>query len=170
MPESPTVQIAVPDLWQLDTDSPAWLPSIINRLLDVGVPPTAISNAFEVDVEAIKEIQMDRRTAKYGTAELAEAMHALMWKAYEDTLNLIKQAPPARRLQLNMTLLSKASTLVGSQTPDGVSKMLAEFGNLASEQRRTDQAPRTNIYETSPLDAPANDPKEGSTSRTTGPG
>jgi DeoR/GlpR family transcriptional regulator of sugar metabolism len=59
-----------------------------------------------------------------------------MWKAYEDTLNLIKQAPPARRLQLNMALLAKASTLVGSQTPDGVSKMLAEFGNLAAEQRQ----------------------------------
>lgn len=151
------------ELWELDIDSPEWLPTIITRLLEVGVPPTAISNAFYVEVDAIKEMQMGLRISKYGTAELAEAMHSLMWAAYEDTLELIKQAPPARRLQLNMNLLAKAQTLVGNQTPDGVLQIQAELAAMMAETRRTESDPTSSIYETGSADAPPDDPEKGST-------
>jgi hypothetical protein len=145
-----------------------WLAAIIVRLLEVGVPPTAIGNAFYVEVESVKEVQMQLRVAKYGTAELAEAMHSLMWQAYEDTLELIKQAPPARRLQLNMSLLAKAQTLVGNQTPDGVLRIQAELDAMMAETRQTESdAPTSSIYETGSLDAPPDDPKKGSTGRAT---
>lgn len=153
-------------LWQLEVDDPEWLPAIIDRLLDVGVPPTAVANAFGIDVQVVKDILIDRRVQKYGTAELGEAMHALMWKAYENTLQMIDQAPMQRRLQINMTLLSKASALVGSQTPDGIAKMQAEMEAMMAEARQTDtpSTPTGSIYETYPDDAPTDDPEEGSTS------
>jgi hypothetical protein len=152
-------------------DTPDWLPAIITRLLEVGVPPTAIANAFYVEVEAVKELQMSLRVEKYGTAELAEAMHDLMWNAYEDTLELIKQAPPARRLQLNMSLLAKAQTLVGNQTPDGVLRIQAELDAMMAETRLTDKAaPTSSIYETGSADAPPDDPEKGSTGGTFKPG
>lgn len=150
--------------WELDIDAPDWLPSIITRLLEVGVPPSALSKAFYVEVDAIKEMQMNLRIERYGTAELAEAMHSLMWKAYEDTLVLISQAPPARRLSLNMSLLAKASTLVGSQTPDGIARMQSEIDAMMAEARQTDAGqPTSSIYETGPSDAPPDDPEKGST-------
>jgi hypothetical protein len=152
------------DLWTLDSDSPDWLPTIITRLLEVGVPPTAVANAFYIEVEAVKELQMDLRIERYGTAELAEAMHALMWKAYEDTLVLISQAPPARRLQLNMTLLAKAQSLVGNQAPDSIGRLQSELDGIMAETRRTDAAePTSSIYETGSADAPPDDPEKGST-------
>ena len=153
----------VPDLWLLEADEPEWLPAIIDRLLDVGVPPTAIANAFDLDVQVVKDILIDRRVSKYGTAELGEAMHALMWKAYENTLQMIDQAPMARRLQINMTLLSKASALVGSQTPDGIAKMQTEMEAMMAEARATETPTTGSIYETNATDAPTDDPEKGST-------
>jgi hypothetical protein len=133
------------------------------------VPPTAISKAFYVEVDEVKELQTNRRVEKYGTAELAEAVHYLMWKAYEDTLDLINTAPPARRLQINMNLLSKAQTLVGNQTPDGVLRIQAELDAMMSETRRTDSDPTSSIYETGSANAPPDDPEKGSTGGTTRP-
>ena len=148
------------DLWQLEVDTPEWLPTIIDRLLLVGVPPTAIANAFYVDVQLVKDRLIDTRIAKYGTAELGEAMHSLMWKAYEDTLTLLEQAPMAKRLQMNMSLLSKASALVGSQTPDGIARMQAELESMMAETRSTPNPVRDSIYEPVPHDGAINDPEE----------
>lgn len=153
------------DLWQLEVDSPEWLPTIIDRLLSVGVPPTAVANAFYLDVQVVKDRLIDGRISKYGTAELGEAMHALMWRAYEDLLTLIDSAPMSKRIQINMTLLSKASALVGSQTPDGIARMQAEFEEMMAETRRIPTHARDSIYESSTHDGTIDDPEEGSRSR-----
>jgi hypothetical protein len=155
------------DLWQLEVDDPEWLTTIIDRFLSVGVPPTAISKALYLDVQVVKDRLIDDRISHYGTAELGEAMHALMWRAYEDLLTLIDQAPLSKRIQINMTLLSKASALVGSQTPDGIARMQAELEEVMSEQRQTPTPVSSSIYELDPVDAPPDDPEEGSTGRTT---
>lgn len=153
------------ELWALEVDDPEWLPTVIQRLLSVGVPPTAVSKAFDLDVQVVKEYQVTDRIARYGTAELGEAMHFLMWKAYEDTVQLLERAPMSKRLSMNMALLSKASTLVGSQTPDGIARMQSLLGEMFAETRRTDEEVKSSIYETNPLDAPPDDPEEGSTGR-----
>lgn len=155
------------DLFQLEVDDPEWLTTIIDRFLSVGVPPTAIANALYLDVQVVKDRLIDARIAKYGTAELGEAMHSLMWRAYEDLLTLIDQAPLSKRIQINMTLLSKASALVGSQTPDGIARMQAELEEMMSEQRHVPTEVSSSIYESNPDDAPPDDPEEGSTGRTT---
>lgn len=147
------------DTWHdLDPTAPDWLTIIIKRLLAVDVPPTALAKAFDLDVEPIRELLIDMRVEKYGTAELAEAMHALMWKAYDDTISLMEKAAPSRRLQLNLALLSKASALVGGGTPDSLQKMQHEFAELALETRGSEMA--TGIYEPGPSDAPIDDPEE----------
>jgi hypothetical protein len=147
------------DAWHdLDPTAPDWLTLIIKRLLAVDVPPTALAKAFDLDVEPIRELLIDMRVERYGTAELAEAMHGLMWKAYADTVSLMEKAAPSRRLQLNLALLSKASALVGGGTPDSVAKMQAEFSQLAQETRGSGMD--IGIYEPSAPDAPIDDPEE----------
>lgn len=148
--------------WQLDIEAPDWLESVILRLLAVDVPPTAIAKAFEIDVEPVRDLLLDVRVTKYGTAELGEAMHNLMWKAYEDTYILIQNSPPGQRLRMNMVLLSKASALVGGSTPDTMARMQNEFSTLMSEQRTTDHpsAPGSTIYEPVAPHAPVDNPEE----------
>jgi hypothetical protein len=150
----------VPDLWQLSWDEPDWLRPVILRLLSVGVPPTAISKAFELEVDAVKDLQRSVRIHHFGTAELGEAIHNLMWKAYEDTLELIRHSPPSQRLRLNMALLARGSTLVGGQTPEGLQKMQEELTTMMAEARGTEAEVTSSIYETVPVDAPPDDPEE----------
>jgi hypothetical protein len=158
---------ALPEVWELDIEAPDWLEAIIRRLLAVGVPPTAIAKAFNLSPDPVKELVTDLRIEKYGTAELGELMYSLMLWAYEDVLRLIEQSPPARRLQLDMALLSKMSVLVGGQTPDSFAKMHSEFGKMMTEVRGIGEVtpPTGTIYgEPDPIDAPIDDPEEGSVS------
>lgn len=151
----------IPDLWQLDVDSPDWLPAIITRLLAVGVPPTAISRAFDVEVDAVKELQHDRLISKYGTDELAEALHMRMWMAYEDSITLIAQAPPARRLALNMSLLARFSGMVAGQDSDATTRMRSELEKVMADTRAVPVEVTDSIYETATFDAPVDNPETG---------
>ena len=134
--------------------------SIIDRLLTNGVPPTAIANSFDLDVQIIKDLLDDRHVRKFGTAELAEAIHALMWEALEDMRELMRNAPIAKRMQVNMTLLSRASAMIGNQEPDSIGKLQAEMAAMTAEVREIPVDPGTSIYETNPIDAPVDDPEE----------
>jgi hypothetical protein len=156
--------VQIPDLWTLESDAPDWLPLIVDRLLTVGVPPTAIANAFDLDVQVVKDLLADRRVQKFGTAELSEALHNLMWEAYEDLLNLQKTAPITKRMQIDMTLISKASSMIGSQEPDSISKLQGEVATMMAEVRSVPTDPGTSIYETNSTDAPTDDSEERPTS------
>ena len=138
-----------------------YLLTLIDRLLTNGVPPTAIANSFDLDVQVIKDLLDNRHVKKFGTAELAEAIHALMWEALEDMRELMRNAPIAKRMQVNMTLLSRASAMIGSQEPDSIGKLQAEMAAMTAEVREIPVDPGTSIYETNPTDAPVDDPEEG---------
>jgi len=155
---------SIPDLWQLESDSPDWLPLIVDRLLTVGVPPTAIANAFDLDPQVVKDLLADRRVQKFGTSELAEALNILMWEAYEDLRTLQKTAPVTKRMQIDMTLIAKASSMIGSQEPDSMSKLQSQMDSMMAEVRSVPVDPGSSIYETNTLDAPTDNPEEGLTS------
>jgi methionyl-tRNA synthetase len=143
-----------------------YLLSLINRLLDNGVPPTAIANSFDLDVQVVKDLLDERHVKKFGTAELSEAIHALMWEALEDMRELMRNAPIAKRMQVNMSLLTRASAMIGNQEPDSIGKLQAEMAKMTAEVREIPVDAGTSIYETNPVDAPTDDPEEGSTGRT----
>lgn len=149
------------DLWELEQESPEWLPAIINRLLAVGVPPTAIANAFNIDPQPIKDILNTINITRYGTAELAEAMHGLIWKAFADANAIIESAPIDKRMRFDMALLARASSIVGGQEPEGMAKLQNDLAALAMETREVASTGATSIYETNPVDAPIDDPEKG---------
>jgi hypothetical protein len=152
--------VANTDLWQLEVDDPDWLPEVITRLLAVGVPPTAVARAFDIEPQVVKDFQSDIRTDKYGAAELGEAVHFLMWQSFEDIVQIIKHAPMAKRMQMNMAFLAKASALVGSTTPDGIARMQSELADMQAETRGTPTEVADSIYVSTPLDAPPDDPEK----------
>jgi hypothetical protein len=132
------------------------------RLLESGVPPTAIAKAFDIALEPVKELQAELRIDKYGTAELAEAMHNLIWLAIEDIQTIIATSPIDRRMRMDMNLISRASSIVQGQTPDSLAKMQAEMLELASEVAASDSTTEGgSIYEIGAVDAPVDDPEEG---------
>ena len=151
------------DVWELEQTAPDWLEQIVICLLEVGVPPTALSKAFRVDVDAIKEIQATLLVQKYGTAEISEAMNFLMWRAYQDALSILESAPSATRMRFITTLLSRQSVILGKESPQSLERMRSELNNLIASIGVED--PTTpSIYATSeftPVDGETDDPEEG---------
>jgi hypothetical protein len=156
----------IPDVWQLDPDSPDWLETIIIRLLTVGVPPTAISHAFNVEVFAVKELQDTILTQKYGTAEISEAMNFLMWQAYQEGREILQFAQPAIRMRFITNLLSRQSVILGKQSPESLDKMRNALSDLYANIGVPEPAAGS-IYATSPFtpaNRDSNDSEEGSES------
>ncbi len=151
------------DVWELDPDQPDWLEQIIRRLLEVGVPPTAIGKAFQVDEQSIKELEATLHIEKYGTPEISEAMNFLMWRAYEDALSILTSAPSATRTRFITTLLSRQSIILGKESPQSLERMRGELQSLIANIGVENPA-TPSIYaspEFSPVDGNTDDSEEG---------
>jgi hypothetical protein len=109
------------------------LSEVIVRLLEVGVPPTAIGKAFDIDSQAIRSIQADLHITQYGTAELGEAMLFTIWRGYDMLLQLMEEAPLQQRIRISTWLVARGSALAGSTTPDSIVKMQTEMEELAKD-------------------------------------
>lgn len=112
---------------------PLHLVEIVRRLLRVGVPPTAIANAFDLDAGPIKAVARKVRRETYGTAELSEAHSFLTWLAYEELLNMVRTGSPEIRLKAAMQIQSKAMSISARQTPEEVTLARAEFATLSAD-------------------------------------
>jgi hypothetical protein len=113
----------------LDLD-PLHLVEICRRLIRVGVPPTAIANAFDLDPGPVKAVARNMRRESYGTAELSEAHAFLTWLAYEQLLTLIQNGSPEIKLKAAMQIQSKAMAISARQTPEEVIQARADFAQL----------------------------------------
>jgi hypothetical protein len=132
-------------------------------LLEVGVPPTALSKAFKVDVYAIKELQDQIHCENYGTAEISEAMNFLMWQAYAEGREILASAPPTTRMRFITNLLSRQSVILGKQSPESLDRMRTALNDLYANIGVPDPAAGS-IYATSPftpVDGNPNDSEEG---------
>jgi hypothetical protein len=160
------------DPWTLDADAPDWLTQVATRLLEVGVPPTAISKAFYVDLAAVRQLQDTLHTQRYGSAELSEAMSFFMWKMIDDAYEMLESAPIHSRTRLMTTMLARASSMVQKSDPEGMDKMRQEFLKLTSTIQSTEQIVPS-IYaspEFSPVDREPDDPEQGLTDQPDQPG
>lgn len=101
-------------------DAPTLI-EVVRRLLNVGVPPTAIANAFDIEAGPIKEVARMMRREAYGTDEMSEAHAFLTWAAYEEMLKLLRSGSPEMRAKVAMQLQSKAMAVSARQTPEEVS-------------------------------------------------
>lgn len=119
-----------PDILDLD---PLVLVEITRRLLRVGVPPTAIASAFDMDPLPIKTVARNIRRETYGTDELSEAHSFLTWLAYEEMVNLVLHGSPEIKLKAAMQIQGKAMAISARQTPEEVSNARAEFADLVAD-------------------------------------
>jgi hypothetical protein len=117
---------------------PLMLAEIIRRLIAVGVPPTAIANAFDMPAGALKTMARNVRRATYGTDEMAEAHTFMAWLAYEELLRILTSGSPEMRLKAAMQIQAKQMATTARQTPEEVSRARGEFAELVGELEITD--------------------------------
>ena len=103
---------------------------IVDRLLEVGVPPTAVAKAFGAEPLVIRDRANELRVAQYGAAELSEALANLQWEALAQARAMIYDAPFNVRSRFIMGVLSKTMSLTARQSPETTATMrrqLLEF-------------------------------------------
>ena len=96
---------------------------VVDRLLEVGVPPTAIAKAFEIDPFVVRDRANELRIERYGAAELAEALANLQWEAFEQAKTMIYDAPYSVRTRFIMAILSKTMSLTARQNPETIGNL-----------------------------------------------
>lgn len=111
---------------------------IVDRLLEAGVPPTAVANAFAIDPFTVKDRINDLRVQRYGAAELSEAMQQLQWEAFEQAKRMIYDAPHGPRTRFIMAILGKTMSLTARQNPETMGNMRADLMDLLTGMAETD--------------------------------
>src|SRR5580692_10221630 len=81
---------------------------LISSLLAHSIPPTAIAKALAIDADFTRSLLSQLRTQRYGTAEISEAMTFLMWKAYDEAIDMLQTSSPAIRLRTINMILSRS--------------------------------------------------------------
>ena len=110
---------------------------LITSLLAHSVPPTAIAKALAIDPDFTRSLLSQIRTTRYGTAEIAEAMTFLMWKAYDEAIEMLHTSSPAIRLRTINMILSRSVGLASRQDPEEFARLRKEMESLRSLQRET---------------------------------
>ena len=110
--------------------TPEELTDLVDRLLETGVPPTAVAKAFGLDPFVVRDRQNEIRVAKYGAAELSEAMAALQWQALDQAKAMIYEAPYTVRSRFIMAILSKTMSLTARQSPETIGNLRRDLLDL----------------------------------------
>lgn len=120
------------------------LADVLHRLLMVGVPPSALAKAFDLEVGGIRELQSQVRVEQYGTAELTEAMTYLIWQGYENALHMMNEGTPANRMRMTGMILSRSISIAGRQPPESMNKvrdLLLEIAQANSDNGNLEPGP-----------------------------
>jgi hypothetical protein len=103
---------------------------IVDQLLEVGVPPTAVARAFQIDPLVVKDRINELRVEKYGAAELAEATAQMQWEALAQARAMIHDAPYNVRVKFIQGILGRTMSLTARQSPETVGNMRRDLQEL----------------------------------------
>ena len=118
--------------------SPPQLIDLIRRGLNAGIPPTALSNMLECDVEPIKTLAMQVRRQKYGTSELSELLSTLTFEALSHQMRTIMHGSPELAQKAAGVVLSKALATSVRQTPEEIIRAQQDLLAIARQERYID--------------------------------
>lgn len=119
------------ELWEVISEDE--FIGMVDRLLGVGVPPTAVAKAFEIDPFVVRDRMNELRVEKYGAAELSEALAQLQWEAFEQAKAMIYDAPYNVRSRFIMAILSKTMSLTARQSPETIGNMRKDLLDLMGQ-------------------------------------
>jgi hypothetical protein len=110
--------------------TPEEFEEIVDRLLEVGVPPTAVGKAFDIDPFVVRERVNHLRVERYGSAELAEALGNFQWEMLEEAKRMVYEAPFGVRARFIISMVGKSMSLTARQSPETTGTMRKQLLDL----------------------------------------
>jgi hypothetical protein len=108
---------------------------IMRKGLNVGIPPTALANLFELDADVVKNLAMNVRREQYGTAEMSELLADLTFRALDHQRQTIMFGSPELAQKAAGVVLGKALATSVRQTPEEVMRAREELLAIARQER-----------------------------------
>ena len=118
--------------------TPATLVELVRRGLNLGIPPTALANMFDLPVDVTMNLSLNVRREVYGTAELSEVLSFLTWKAAEVSLAALTGGSPEAQIKTAHMVLGKALATSVRQTPEEVKRASENLLAVARQDRILD--------------------------------
>ena len=112
------------------------LETMVNRLLEEGVPTEVISRAFQLDIELLKERQSQVRKNRYGTDDLSEYIEHLRWTALESALTTVTSGSVADKTRFLSAILGKEMAVSARRTPESQRKAVDSVMDMMAEMRK----------------------------------
>jgi hypothetical protein len=117
---------------------PVLLVKLLRKGLNVGIPPTALANMFDLPPEVVKNASITVRRETYGSSELSEVLSFLTWKAIEKQFAIIEHGAPELSLKASQMVLGKALATSVRQTPEEVAMARENLLAVARQDRIID--------------------------------
>lgn len=114
---------------------PILMVKMLRKGLNVGIPPTALANMFDLEPDVVKNLSITVRREPYGTAELSEVLSFLTWRAIEEQFGILDKGSPELRLKASAAILGKALATSVRQTPEEVKRAREELRAIAKQER-----------------------------------
>lgn len=116
------------------------LTHLLDRLLEVGVPPSAIAKAWDIDPFLVKDRMNDLRIGRYGNAEMSEALANVQWEMLEEFRSMIHDAPYTERARFITAMVGKTMSLTARQNPEMLGNMRNDLLQLYQAMQASDDS------------------------------
>jgi orotate phosphoribosyltransferase-like protein len=107
---------------------------LLHRLLEQGIPSSAIARALHIDHDFVRGLAAEVRSRRYGTSEITEAMDWLMWQAFDVAVDLLHTGSPANRIRAVSMILPRSVTAAAKQDPQAFGQVREALQDLLQQQ------------------------------------
>lgn len=119
---------------------------VIIKLLAKGQSPSHISNLLDVELSYVQKFAGTERLNRVtDTEEISVAMQHLIWRGFEEAMNILDEGSPSMKIRLISTIQSHALRFLKQEQPKEFITMQEEFANMLNEMGADDTAP--SIYD-----------------------
>jgi hypothetical protein len=120
------------------------LETIVECLLEEGVPPGVVSRVFQLDPELVKTAQGKVRVRRYGTEDLSEYLEQIQWDTLDRVRDIIANGSTTDQVRFAGAILGKQMALTARRTPETQRKMtdqvMTMLEGMRTGERRDDDA------------------------------
>jgi hypothetical protein len=117
---------------------PENIEGMVVKLLERGMSPSHIANMLSVDLSYVQSFSTERLNRVSDAEEISVAMQHLIWRGFEEAMNILDEGTPAMKIRLIGTIQSHALRFLKQEQPKEFIEMQEEFSSMLSEMGADD--------------------------------
>jgi hypothetical protein len=108
---------------------------IVRRCLSFGVPSGVVGDVFGLDRDYVERIRRELLVGEYGTADQAEYLEWLQWRALDRCQWIVDHGSPADVTKVATAVLSRQLVTQGKRTSDAQRQAMERISGRLADMR-----------------------------------